>query len=399
VDAKSPSTQAMPASTGAVLSIRLFAAAGDPSGELVWKSTAAVASVTADLVEASGGSGVVREGNLLVSKFSSIPSAILAAKRIQWAVSGCAETGADSGSAAILIHSVADPSSQAAPTPSLDQASPGQILLAEATCQSLQGLPGLPLVPSAAGLRELQWRSAGNASSAAQDDQALASLIGQHGLEDPAPAVPEEVAAPAPMTLATPPAPDRTSTWRPVERAIAHEEEGWLARVGATPLWLKGVAAVVPLGIAAVLFFAISHGKPPAPVQQTQPAATVVPPVQSPVQQPPKPVPPVENSTTNPINPPHAAKPAKVVPSKSTESRPGTHPAGPEARSASPCTLNSGDISSVMSIAENRFQNRQYAEALRRYESVHACQPENSQASRGIDRARTALQLQGPSNH
>ena len=185
---RSSSNQENPFSDGAVLSVRLWTGdAGDPTSESVWKNATSAASVAVDLVNASGGIGVVTAGNLLVSKFSSVPTAILAAKRIQWAISGCTEAGGDgSGSATILIQSVDDYSSEgssAAPNPSLEQAFPGQILLAEATCKSLENLPGLPLSPPIAGLRELQWRTSENAPSRLQDDQALAQFRmngGQH---------------------------------------------------------------------------------------------------------------------------------------------------------------------------------------------------------------------------
>lgn len=381
---KSSSIHSASASGGAILSIRLSGAAPDVlSGELLWKNGPPAASVAVDLVNASGGTGVVTDGNLLVSKFSSVPTAILAAKRIQWAVSGCAEAGsADCGSATILIQSVEDHSAQASSTPPdlfLEHTSPGRILLAEPTCKSLENLPGLALSPPAAGLRELQWRTAENAPSRLQDDQALTQFLQQHGLEDPEPAIPEGVAAPASAVASVPPViPEKSLSGRlPVESAFDSEEDGWLSRLRELPLWLKCVSAAVPLAIVATLFFVFFRAKPPAHaadqpatvLSQTQPVQKLTPVVE----------------TTKPVSP-------KV------DTHPHPRPAPPETRPASSCALNSTDIPSVLSIADARFQSRQYKEAERRYRSVLACQPENSHAASGAERARTALQLQPSSN-
>jgi hypothetical protein len=392
VNEKPSSIQSTPASGGAILSIRLSGRALDnPSGELLWKNGPPAASVAADLVNASGGTGVVTDGNLFVSKFSSVPTAILAAKRIQWAVSGCAEAGsADGGSATILIQSVEEHSAQAAsvsPNSFFEHASPGQILLAEATCKSLENLPGLRLSPATAGFRELQWRTTENAPSRLQDDKALAQFLQQHGLEE---AMLEESAASAPVVASVlPVAPEKTVTARlPVERTFDPEEDGWLSRLSELPLWLKCVSAAVPLAIVATLFFVFFRAKPPAHAAD-QPA-TVLPQTQ-PVQK----LTPVDASAASPAPITKTTKPALP---KVADARRNPHPAPPEARPASSCGLNSTDIPSELSIADARFQNRQYKEAERRYRSVLACQPENGHAVSGAERARAALQLQPSSN-
>jgi hypothetical protein len=384
VNEKSSSIQSTPASSGVILSIRLWGPAEDEStGGLAWKNATSAASVAMDLVNASGGTAVVTDGNLLVSKFPSVPTAILAAKRIQWAVSGCAEAeSADCGSATILIQSVEDHSAQASSTPPdlfLEHTSPGRILVAEPTCKSLENLPGLALSPPAAGLRELQWRTSENAPSRLQDDQALTQFLQQHGLEDPEPAIPEGVAAPAPAVASVPPViPEKSLSGRlPVESAFDSEEDGWLSRLRQMPYWMKGVAAAIAIVIVVILFLVFSHAKPP--VHAPDQPAVVLPQPQS-MQ---KPTPVVE--TTKPVSP-------KV------DTHPHPRPAPPETRPASSCALNSTDIPSVLSIADARFQSRQYKEAERRYRSVLACQPENSHAASGAERARTALQLQPSSN-
>jgi hypothetical protein len=390
---RSSSTQENPSSGGAVLSIRLWTRdAGDPSGEPVWKDTTLAASVAADLIEASGGTGIVTDGDLLVSKFSSVPKAILAARRIQWAVSGFAEAGS-TGSAAILIESAQDHFSQTSSNPSrlpLEHAAPGQILLAEATCRSLENLPGLSLLPLSDALRELRWRTSESTPDRDQDDQVLDRLMRQHGLEDPETAQPEETSVVAPAFDSVPPVEAERAL--PV-RVPVDEPNGayeiWLARLREMPFWLKGVSGAIPLAIVCIVLFVLFHSKPTAHVSD-QPSATVP---ASPAQS--KPPAPGDASTANPQA---AAKTTAASPSKAANAGHNPHQAQSNAKPASSCVLNASDISSELSIADARFQNRQYKEAERRYRSVLACQPENSHAANGAERARQALQLQPSSN-
>jgi hypothetical protein len=391
VNEKSSSIQGIPASSEVLLSIRLWVTASDTPSELVWKSKAAAASVAMDLVEVSGGTGVTAKGNLLVSSFPNVPMAILAARRIQWAVSGCADAGdITGGSAAILIQSAEGHSSQASlpsPSLSLEHASPGQILLVEASCKSLDHLPGLALLPASAGLRELQWRTSGSTPNHLQDDQSddqiLGQLMRQHGLEDPAAAEPDEsvklVPKPVPVTAPVRAvAPGKNLAAQvPVETSIQPFYEIWLSRLHAMPLWHKVASGAVLLAIAVTLLLVFSRGKAQvhAPGQsQVQPTAVL--PSPQPQQKP------ATTTTTKPALP-------KVL-----DAHAKPHPAPLEPRLTGACVLNASDISSELSIADARFQNRQYKEAERRYRSVLACQPENGHALSGAERARGALQLQ-----
>jgi hypothetical protein len=128
--------------------------------------------------------------------------------------------------------------------------------------------------------------------------------------------------------------------------------------------------------------FAYVHKSPPAAVL-------------SPPQQKQRPAIPFDASvaTLAPV-----AKAAQLVSTKVADAHRNPHPAPPETKPASSCALNSTDIASELSIADARLQNRQYKEAERRFRAVLACQPENSHAASGVERARTALQLQPPSN-
>jgi hypothetical protein len=402
VNDKSSSRKGIPATSRAVLSIRLWGPVpDDPSGELAWKTATPAASAARDLIEASGGTGVVTKGNLLVSNFSSISTAILAARRIQWAVSGSVEAGgSENGSAAILIQSEQDPSLQQSstpPDPPLQHALPGQILLAEATCQSLGNLPGLSLLPPSAGLRELRWRGSENPSSHLQDDRILDQLIHQHGLEDSIPSEPEAMVALAPVPVAvTPPAPEMEPQARvPADDPAGPSYGSWLSRVRQMPLWLKGIAAGIPLVVALTLFVVFIHTKAPAhtpdnPTQVLHPS-----PKQSGSTVPTDATAHVEKTVAS-DKPVDSVK--KETPQKIKDPRKPLHPPPDEHKQTGSCGLNAGEIPHALSIAEAHFQNRQYKDAERGYRSVLACQPENGPAVRGAERVRSALQLQQSSN-
>jgi hypothetical protein len=386
------------------LSIRLWAPTqNDPSGEVLGKNSTPAVSVAVDLVEASGGTRVVEDGNLLVSSFSSLQSAILVARRIQWAVSACSEV--ERGSAAILIQSAEEHSSQRASTASalrLDDASPGQILLAEATCQSLENLPGLPLLLLSSGLRELQWRTSEEISSRVEDERILDRLMQQHGVEVPEPVRPEATSALPPAPAPELPAVAERDFVAPVRVGQPGEppDGGWLSRVREMPLWLKGVLGAVPLAIVVALFLVLFPSKAPehapgqpAPVlpsgqqklKATSPADT------SAGSQPPS------AKTEEPQK--HIQAPKTQARAKSGDPAPKPRPAPAEPKQNGSCNFSASEIPSELRIADARFQNRQYGEAEKKYRSVLACDSENAHARSGAERAHSALQLQPSSNN
>jgi len=94
-------TQGISPSTDANLSLRLWTASGGagltPSN---WESESPAVCLTLDLIAASEGTVVARQGGDLVAAFPSLPSAIQAARRLQWAFQGFSE--AESAQAAAV---------------------------------------------------------------------------------------------------------------------------------------------------------------------------------------------------------------------------------------------------------------------------------------------------------
>jgi hypothetical protein len=401
----SPSLQRDSVSSTATLSIRMWPPALDDLSDGSPLKKITPAACVADLIEASGGNTVSTDGDLLVSNFSCLQTALLTARRIQWAVFGLSEAGTTgNGNSAILIHSVNNEPSQARSDSAnyfLDHASPGQILLSETAGELLENLPGLSLLPVAGGMRELRWHASEVASSRLKDDEVLGQLIRQHGLEDPGLIASEEIVPPPPISgpaFANTPA--NVPTRKSPKYVAVGEPAGilrgiGLSRLSAMPLWLKWTSGAVLLAIGIALFFAFLHTKSPVRTsnQTISAASNVQPPSQS-----------AGNADATGVQPPvvkvdEARKQSQTskttAPSKGSDSRRNQHTAPAASEPTAACTLlNTNEINSVLGIADASFQNRKYKESERRYKSVLACQPNNPRALSGLERARTSLQLQ-----
>jgi hypothetical protein len=139
-----------------------------------WKTDSVFVYMIADLVSASRGSLAEELPDTMAAHFSNSAQALLAAKRIQRSILEFVGCCPDQGfGAAIVIHPAVtnygtdSNKERELVRRALEQASSGQILLAESICSELQSLPGVefrsvaPLVSmpgeSQAGLNEFIW--------------------------------------------------------------------------------------------------------------------------------------------------------------------------------------------------------------------------------------------------
>lgn len=157
------SKQGDPSSQGAFISVRFWMGSGEPVASPLESDSPAVC-LTQDLISASQGVPVAGQGEALVAGFPSFHAAILAARRLQWAMQGLSEAdGLQAASVAILIHASEGGPGQPAGGEALGllkQAAPGQILLTEEVSRFFENLPGLPMMAAPGkGLRELLWRA------------------------------------------------------------------------------------------------------------------------------------------------------------------------------------------------------------------------------------------------
>jgi hypothetical protein len=390
--ASAPEVQAGPPDTKAgnqrafVLAVRLFASDGSaaPAG-VSWNSAGSSATLTLDLIKASGGTRDAGGDAVVTAGFPNLPSALLTARRLQWALEGL---GGEAGNATatILVHSAEDPSAASAQA-ALEKASPGRILLGSSVAESVYQLPNIMLRESAGpgGWREMLWRSAAAANPAA-DEQAMLRQIRELGREDPCPA---ELQAPAPRAV--------TATVRPDVSAAAPEDDllGPTRREPApeppgTKKWLivGGAAAAVVVFGAVLIPFLVSgnHAKtavpPPVPSTSTvEPPAAIVP-APAPVQ-------------PTPVKPP-STKPGRPA----GEKQPRTDQAGDtrkEPRVTGKCDLTESEIPKTLDRADHYLHAGQLEEAQAQYERVVGCPAAHEKAQAGLKLVKQRLVTQGSS--
>lgn len=402
------SKQGDPSSQGAFISVRFWMGSGEPVASPLESDSPAVC-LTQDLISASQGVPVAGQGEALVAGFPSFHAAILAARRLQWAMQGLSEAdGLQAASVAILIHASEGGPGQPAGGEALGllkQAAPGQILLTEEVSRFFENLPGLPMMAAPGkGLRELLWRAPEDQSSRAVDEEVLSQLIEQQGVqiqpqEEPEPTVISE-------QFAAPPA--GTGNLEQFRPEPARRRSPWV---------MVGVAmAVIALAAAGYFYWSRENSasapeQTPAQIQtpaQTTPPSTVettAPAAQGGQQPPAGPVKPAEQERPAAQAP---AKPAKngskgaAKPSEQQtpqQERPQPAKAQPEQQRGR-CDLDSSQYSGQIDQAWKNLGRGKYADAQREFGAVLACDPGNGRAKEGLDRARMAArEADGGSNN
>jgi hypothetical protein len=405
-------TQGISPSTDANLSLRLWTTSGGagltPSN---WESESPAVCLTLDLIAASEGTVVARQGGDLIAAFPSLPSAIRAARRLQWAFQGFSEAeNAQAASLAILIYSPEDVPSQEAGgnvvhlPEQIEQAAPGQILLTEKASQPVEKLPGFALqAPSVDGLRELLWRGPESQSNRSFDEEILTQLLEQQGSQTPPSELPDDLNT---VLIATAETGNAAGT--------ANQEKRPSPPVHSKSRLLLGgllLAALVLMAAAALYLFRDMLNpvsvQTQAPVQtQAQSQAPAA--AQSPIASPPAaqgiPSPPAD--TANPANPASTETPAPAKAAKNSQKgaiklsvtrviETRQTPLPPKAVEPPPaprgkCDLEPSQYSGQIDQAARNLARGKYADAERQFSAVLACDPGNGRAKEGLERARMA---------
>jgi hypothetical protein len=363
-----------------------------------------------DLIAASGGVPVAREREALVAGFPSFESAILAARRLQWAIQGFSEAGeTQAASLAILVHSPEDAPNEATGGDLLipgEQATPGEILLTEKASQFFEDLPGFAMMAAPGdGLRELLWRGPEDQATRSSDEEVLSRLVELHGAQSPPPEEPEQPAASNPdVSLA------EDARTRNLEQIRSQSSRG-------RSRWVIGGAAAAALVLAAGAFFYWSHetsapaaeqtpAQTQTPVQTQTPAQTTSPPAaatNAPAAQggPPasaSPAQPAKLTRAEALAATKAAKnAAKNSPKPSEQQAAATpQPERPQPAKAQPeapkgrCELESSQVNGTVDLAWKNLGRGKYADAKREFAAALACDPSNGHAKDGLERARMA---------
>jgi hypothetical protein len=388
-DVKAGAPAARPGNQRAfVLAVRLFASDGNvaPTG-VSWNSAGTAATLALDLIKASGGTREAGGDAVVTAGFPNLPSALLTARRLQWALEGL---GGERGNAAatILVHSAEDPSAASAQA-ALEKASPGRILLGGSVAESVYQLPNIMLRDASGpgGWREMLWRSAAAANPTA-DEQSVLRQIRELGREDPCTV---ELPAPPPRVVTAAVAID-VSNAAPEDDLLGPPRRE-PAPAPATKKWLivGGAAAAVAVFGAVLIPFLVSgnHAKTVAP--HPAPSASTA--------EPPPATVPAATQAPAPAPTAPAVKPPSI---KASHASGGKQPKGdqagdprPEPKVSGKCDLTESEIPKTLDRAEHYLHAGQLEDAQAQYERVVGCPAARERAQAGLKLVKQRIDTQG----
>jgi hypothetical protein len=390
---------------GAVLSIRVCTGKGDQIFNAAGDGSSANCLVS-DVIRGSGGVPRPGRGRMLIADFPDVQAAVLAARRLQWALEGLAEyETCKEGAAAILVQSTGEASDEGLVYRTLELAQAGKILLSRSVYGYVDGLPGLTLGGSAnEDWHDLSWRGGSDdASSFAADERSVLQLIRAAGHTDPG-----YGKSNVPASRPTPPPVKQES--RESREAEAHEtvirprfdREPPIEGSKKRPVILIAGAMVICLVGLAIYFLRPKPLEEPFIPHPPSTSTTASPPPKGLPSntQPSGPTPPAATSTT-----PTPSDSGQKLPAQAgSESSGNQLPAVPVDKPASPakgtCEVNERNVEGILSRADSLMHQGQLDQAKSYYLSVLGCSSAHARAQAGIrwvnDRKNTQQGSSGP---
>jgi hypothetical protein len=388
-------------SRGILLSIalRTLDSSGMAAG-VSWTGDSPASALALDILAASEGAADQPQGWVLGARFFNLQSALLAVRRVQFALDGLAETLRSSVTATIAIVPADDPAA-ASVAATVESLAPGQILLSARMAEAVRHLPGLTVRPAVGDAwRELLWRSE-DPKNLTADEQSVLGLIRALGREDPLASYAESPApAPAPAVTAT------TGVFHAPPGLGRSLDEPETAR----PFWKKpwvmvGAGAAVLVLLAALIIPGMvsgNHTRTPAPDAAARPA----PPAAAPI---------APSSASGPAagsDPAAQEKPRDQKPPTKPPRLPRSEPkteASPEARtdtkveppvpkpSPASCYLTAGEIAPSLQRAERLMYAGKLPEAQAAYQRLAGCPAAHDRAVEGLRLVKQRIAAQSPS--
>jgi len=372
------------ASRPSVLTVRLWSAASRRLDCRTSKNNSPILCLVLDLIRSSGGIPGLENTDSLSAGFPDLRSGLLCARRIQWAVEGLTEFDSFRGAAAAILVDSGDETRQASGPGGQDWGGdPGNILLSRSICELVDGLPGVALgETTAAGCRNWSWRTTEPNASFAVDEQAVLGMIRASGRSDPG-TYNSNPSVPAPTTgVSTREVFNQPGLYQ--ERIDDTGNQARPPKAGGTsrlPI-LIGAAAVLVIGVVA-LVFALSHK---APVQSATPSS----PPPAPEAQPAQPPPPTKKAPAKTTS--SSKKPSKAEPK--VDSKPPV-PVPPPV--ISHCDLTEEDIQRSLVRADRYMHGGDLSDARAAYQHVLGCPSAREKAQDGLNRIqRMAAQNGSP---
>jgi hypothetical protein len=371
---------------GAVLSIRVCAGkTGEIFNSAADGSTANC--LVSDVIRGSGGVPRPGRGRMLIADFPNVQEAVLAARRLQWALEGLAESEAcKEGAAAILVQSMDEASNEGLVYRTLESAQAGKILLSRSVYGYVDGVPGLKLGGSSnEDWHDLSWRGGpDDSSSFAADERSVLGLIRAAGREDPG-------SGKSNAPVARPgPAPVKREI-REEPKADAHEtvirprsdREPPIEGSKKRPLILIAGALVICSVALAIYFLRPKPLEPDSVPAARQPAPTA--------NQPELPKAPPTGLTPAPVPSQDALTPQNPPPKPVPESPTGTQAGVPPPAPRGACEVNERNVEGILARADALMHDGQLSQAKANYLEVQGCASARGKAQAGLARVNQLI--------
>ncbi len=397
-----------PAARAFVLSLRLRTQDSNGASTAVsWPADLPPATLAMDVLAASGGVPDPPQGTVVQCRFASLQAALLAARRLQWAMEGLVESSRVVTAATVAIHSAEEPVA-ATVAKTLERLTPGQVLLSASMADAVQGLPSLAMRTASDGnWRELQWQSQTGPANMQADEQSVLGMIRSLGRQDPVPPEPERPpstpAAPAPATteslLAS--ASLGRSLEEPESTPMPFWKKPWVIVIAAAAVLLVAAVMVIPALMSG------GHPKPPVPDagpkttpaagSDTTPAAGAA---NSPGSGSASPANgsarPTSNGTEAAASDKHKAnnKDKAVKPKNSPTQASSGEP--PPAKPTGPCDLNESEIPLSLQRADRLMHDGRLEDAQAAYERLVNCPSARDKAQDGLRMVKIRIATQNP---
>jgi hypothetical protein len=361
-----------------VLSLRLRTQdSAGYSADVSWTADSPAAGLARDVISASGGAPDPPQGAVLPVRFVNLQSAVLAARRMQWALDGLAENaGSERVAASIAIHPDKDPAPEAVAA-ILENLMPGRVLLNTSVAESVRQLPGMSVrETSDASWRELRWQGADAPSGLSEDEQSVLGMIRALGREDPCPPRATPVTPPPPVTGGFQAPEGLGRSVLDPEPAAGTGKMKWLILAGAAAIVIAFAALLIP-GIVSG-----NHAKTQAPAPDTSTTTTpsVAPTVTPPTVTPPAPV---------------ADKP-KPSPKSGKQPKAEVKPEQPVPKITGSCDLTEADVSRSLERAKKYMYDGNLAEAEAMFQRLLPCSSAHEKAQEGLQNVQRRKQAQTP---
>jgi hypothetical protein len=369
-DSSAPGPRA-PMGKSSVVGVCLWSAGPKRLDCRISKNNSPLLGLVFDLIRASGGHPKAENPEFLSASFSDVPSGLLCARRIQWAVEGLAENEPFKGAVAtVLVDAVETPNHEWPVNLGREFTGQGRILLSPSVVEFVDGQPGVALeTATTEGFRSWSWKTSNLTATSARDEQAVLGMIQAAGRSDPSAS---RVAPAVPQPPANSPVRAVSNVPRRPQEVVAEAKDEFVSpgagKSSRMPI-LVGSAAALLVGIA--LFFFFLHK---SPVQSAIPVQTAAPGSTLPTQE------------ARPEKPESRPRQAAAKDSSNPKKTPKDELPPPQKPAESRCDLTAEEIQRSLNRAELYMHGGDLPSARAAFQHVIGCPSAREKAQEGLSR-------------